>query len=1036
MTLTHSNNGPQFRAPLKWGGGAKNPTIRPTLMRYGTWNVGSLTGRSGEIEDTLERRKVDVCCVQETRWKGEGARVLRTRNGKKYKLFGKGFVAGLSGTGVIVEEKLIEKVVEVVRVNERLMMMKIIVGKSLVNVVSAYAPQVGRSQSEKDEFWESVWKLIEGIKEAESIILGGDLNGHVGKNSDGFEEIHGGHGYGVRNAEGERILEFGEAASMIVCGTQFKKEESKLVSYSSGGSNTTVDYLMTRKRDRGYLRDAKGFPGEEVVSQHRLMVCDMEVNGRKTNRRQKFQPKRRVWKLRDPELRKRFEETLVTEREGGEINQAWERLRDSLLRATEETCGWTKGHARHVQTWWWNGEVKEAIEAKKEKFKEWYKAPAGLEKELKRREYNMAKKNAKRTVAKSQQAERKKFGEKLDTEEGQKSVYRIARQMAGEKVDVVGVNCLKSEDGKVLIDPSDVEKRWREYMQKLLNVENDWDGVLEADVMEGPCELISEVEVKEAIKNMKVGKAGGPSEVVGEMLKAAGKNGVSMMTDLCNQVIREGVMPKDWERSTLIPIYKGKGDPMDCGSYRAVKLLEHGMKVLERVLERRLRSKIKIDDMQFGFMPGKGTVDAIFMVRQLQEKFLEKKKDLYFAFVDLEKAFDRVPREVVRWALRKRGVEEWMVNAVMVMYKSARTAVRTKQGRGKEFEVKVGVHQGSVLSPLLFVTVMDVLTQGVREGLPWELLYADDLVLVAQSLEELSERIVRWKESMEAKGLKVNVGKTKVMRSGKGGGQIEKVGKWPCTICGKGVGVNSIQCTSCMGWVHKRCSGIRGSLVNARSFNCKICTTGGAQPQGKDMIQDLDLGNGEIFRGVRRFCYLGDMLNGEGGSNSASIIRVRCGWSKFRQLSGVLTAKNVALRLKGKVYATCVRSAMLYGSETWAVNKEQENRFERAEMRMVRWMCGVSLRERKTSAELRRRLGIVAIGDMMRRSRLRWLGHVLRKDDSDWVRQSMDMVVEGRRGRGRPRLTWEKVVESDMKLRGLTREDAEDRLKWRVKSWG
>ena len=127
---------------------------------------------------------------------------------------------------------------------------------------------------------------------------------------------------------------------------------------------------------------------------------------------------------------------------------------------------------------------------------------------------------------------------------------------------------------------------------------------------------------------------------------------------------------------------------------------------------------------------------------------------------------------------------------------------------------------------------------------------------------------------------------------------------------------------------------------------------------------------------------------------------------------------------------------MLYGSETWAVNKEQENRFERAEMRMVRWMCGVSLRERKTSAELRRRLGIVAIGDMMRRSRLRWLGHVLRKDASDWVRQSMDMVVEGRRGRGRPRLTWEKVVESDMKLRGLTREDAEDRLKWRVKSWG
>ena len=174
---------------------------------------------------------------------------------------------------------------------------------------------------------------------------------------------------------------------------------------------------------------------------------------------------------------------------------------------------------------------------------------------------------------------------------------------------------------------------------------------------------------------------------------------------------------------------------MEYGSYRAVKLLEHGMKVLEGVLEKRLRQKVKIDDMQCGFIPGKGTVDAIFMVRQLQEKFLEKRKDLFFAFVDLKKAFDRVPREVVRWALRQLGVEEWLVQTVMTMYERARTVVRTNQGYSTEFEVKVGVHQGSVLSPLLFIAVMEVVTRGVKERLPWELLYADDLVLVAQSKE-------------------------------------------------------------------------------------------------------------------------------------------------------------------------------------------------------------------------------------------------------------------------------------------------------------
>ena len=95
--------------------------------------------------------------------------------------------------------------------------------------------------------------------------------------------------------------------------------------------------------------------------------------------------------------------------------------------------------------------------------------------------------------------------------------------------------------------------------------------------------------------------------------------------------------------------------------------------------------------------------------------------------------------------------------------------------------------------------------------------------------------------------------------------------------------------------------------------------------------------------------------------------------------------------LKGKVYGACVRSSMIYGSETWAVNAEQEAKLERAEMRMVRWMCGVSLREKKTNAELRESMGIEKISDVMRRSRLRWMWYVLRKERNDWVKKSMEI---------------------------------------------
>ena len=90
---------------------------------------------------------------------------------------------------------------------------------------------------------------------------------------------------------------------------------------------------------------------------------------------------------------------------------------------------------------------------------------------------------------------------------------------------------------------------------------------------------------------------------------------------------------------------------MTCCSYRGKKLVEHAMKILERVIEGRLRKIVKIDNMQFGFMSGRSTTDAIFIVRQLQEKYLAKSKDLWMAFVDLEKAFDRVPQEVV-WKRR------------------------------------------------------------------------------------------------------------------------------------------------------------------------------------------------------------------------------------------------------------------------------------------------------------------------------------------------------------------------------------------------
>ena len=161
------------------------------------------------------------------------------------------------------------------------------------------------------------------------------------------------------------------------------------------------------------------------------------------------------------------------------------------------------------------------------------------------------------------------------------------------------------------------------------------------------------------------------------------------------------------------------------------------MNFWERILMRRLGDNVKISPQQFGFAAGKSTTDAIFIARQLQEKSLQNKKELYHIFVDLEKAFDKVPRQAISWALRSQLVPEYLVKAVMSLYTNSSSRVRFAGGLSEKFLIRVGVHQGSALIPLLFKIVMEEATKEVQVGEPWKLLYADDLVLSADSNESV-----------------------------------------------------------------------------------------------------------------------------------------------------------------------------------------------------------------------------------------------------------------------------------------------------------
>ncbi|KAK3534212.1 hypothetical protein QTP86_006836 [Hemibagrus guttatus] len=340
------------------------------------------------------------------------------------------------------------------------------------------------------------------------------------------------------------------------------------------------------------------------------------------------------------------------------------------------------------------------------------------------------------------------------------------------------------------------------------------------------------------------------------------------------------------------------------------------MKVWERVVEARLRKVVEICEQQYGFMPRKSTTDAIFALRILMEKYRDGQRELHCVFVDLEKAYDRVPREELWYCMRKSGVAEKYVRVVQDMYERSRTVVRCAVGQTEEFKVEVGLHQGSALSPFLFAIVMDQLSEEVRQESPWTMMFADDIVICSESREQVEENLERWRFALERRGMKVSRSKTEYM------------------------------------------------CVNER------------EGSGTVRLQ------GEEVKKVQEFKYLGSTVQSNGECGKEVKKRVQAGWNGWRKVWGVLCERKISARIKGKVYRTVVRAAMLYGLETVSLRKRQESELEVAELKMLRFSLGVTRLDRIRNEYIRGTAHVGRLGDKVREARLRWFGHVQRRDRS------------------------------------------------------
>ncbi|KAK3529274.1 hypothetical protein QTP70_024827, partial [Hemibagrus guttatus] len=334
----------------------------------------------------------------------------------------------------------------------------------------------------------------------------------------------------------------------------------------------------------------------------------------------------------------------------------------------------------------------------------------------------------------------------------------------------LSANTVYSEGGELLASTGDIVGWWKEYFEDLLNP-TDTPSIEEPEAEDSEVDsFITQAEVTEVVQQLLGGKAPGVDEIRPEYLKSLDVVGLSWLTRLCNIVWQSGTVPLDWATRMVVPLFK-KGDWRVCSSNRGITLLSLPGKVYSRVLERRVRPFIEpqIQEEQCGFRPGRGTLEQLYTLHRVLEGSWEFAQPVHMCFVDLEKAFERVPRGILWEVLWEYWVRGPLLRAVWSLYNQSRRLVRIASCKSDLFPVHVGLRQGCPLS--LFIVFIDRISrrsQGlegvwfVDYGISW-LIFADDVVLLAPSSLDLQHALGHFAAECDAAGMRVSTSKSEAM---------------------------------------------------------------------------------------------------------------------------------------------------------------------------------------------------------------------------------------------------------------------------------
>lgn len=931
-----------------------------TRIMIGTWNVRTLSdpSRIEQLCKEMSNYKLSILGLSETRILNSGSTHLSSGH---HLLFSGNSNTKVRGVGILLTPYSSRCLIEFKPISDRLIVARFSCRFRNISVIQCYAPTEPDDDSSKDEFYSQLDTTIHSLPGGDIKILIGDFNAKVGSDNANLESIMGKNGLGdVRNDNGERLVDLCARHSLFIGGTRFLHKDIHKYTWESPDQNTRnqIDHVIISKLFVGSLEDVRTRRGADLYTDHELLVGTFRLRPAAI-KQHKHVAKFNTSRFQDPSTSQLYRNTLSLKLPADvDSEQSW----DDIVEACKQAAKDVIGHVDKRRKQWISDETWAEIKNRKhlKNIKNKAKTPEG--KNAAKLQYRQSASRVKTLVRLDKEKYYNSVAEETERAANtgnMKQVYASIKKLSGNNIRSTAT--IKDGNGNLLTAPDQQLNRWREFFTENATSQNT-DTVNEQqqpsrrnqrrDISTAPPSVS---EIKLCIEKLKNGKSAGPDDIPAELIKYGAPILAERLAPIINKVWTSNQIPNEWKEGVVITIPK-KGDLSDCKNWRGITLLNAISKLLATILLGRIAPAVDLmlRNEQAGFRTGRSCADHINTLRIIIEQTKEYNTHLYLLFVDFERAFDTVSRDLLWRTLSSKGIPDKIVTLIRELYRESSSRVRFNGKDSQPFSSTTGVKQGCILSPTLFLLLLDSVLEKTnteaQNGIQWNISeklndidYADDICLMAHRFNDIEDKLKKLSVNAMKFGLKINLKKTKLMRIG----------------------------------------------------------TSSTTPLKLENV---------VIEDVESFNYLGSVITKDGGTTADIRSRINKARVAFQSMHKLWKSNSISSKTKLRIFDCSVKSVLLYGSTTWGVTQTNMKKLQGFVNRCLRRILCIFWPNTISTTELLQLTENTTIEAEIMKRKWTWIGHILRRPQNDITRAALQWNPQGHRRPGRPQNTWMRTI--------------------------